>query len=77
MINYIKLIRIHQWSKNILIFLPLFFSHQLNNGESLYFELIGFISFSLCASSTYIINDIFDLESDRKHPTKKKKTIGR
>ena len=71
MINFFKLIRINQWTKNILLFFPLIFSHQISNQEDLILNSIIFISFSLCASASYIINDILDLEVDRKHPYKK------
>lgn len=69
--NWFELIRIHQWIKNILIFLPLLFSHQIDNIDYLLIETIGFFAFSFCASSSYILNDILDLESDQKHPFKK------
>lgn len=73
--DYIKLIRIKHWVKNILIFLPIFFSRNLGNAQKVIDVLIGFISFSLVSSSIYIINDIKDLEKDRKHPVKKNRPI--
>jgi 4-hydroxybenzoate polyprenyltransferase len=69
--DWIKALRVYQWSKNLLLFIPLLASHQLGNFQSLPALAIAFISFSLCASSVYIINDLLDLESDRKHPRKK------
>ncbi len=69
--SLLRLLRLHQWSKNLLIFLPILAAHQLHHFESLALLLGGFISLGLCASSTYILNDIFDLESDRLHPRKK------
>ena len=71
MMLFLKLIRVNQWSKNILLFFPLTFSHQFANQENLFLNCIMFIAFSLCASATYIVNDIIDLESDKKHPYKK------
>lgn len=73
--DYIKLIRVKHWIKNLLIFLPLFFSRNLSNIEKIIEVLIGFISFSFVASSIYIINDIRDIEKDKKHPIKKHRPI--
>jgi len=67
----IKQIRAHQWVKNFLIFIPLITSHQITNSSLFLSAVIAFIAFSLCASATYILNDLADLESDRKHPKKK------
>ena len=67
----IKALRIYQWSKNVLVFLALFMSHRILEIDLLVKNLVAFVSFSLIASSVYILNDLFDLESDRKHPTKK------
>jgi len=66
----LKAIRLHQWAKNVLIFLPMLLAHVLRTsvfGDA----AIAFVSFSLCASSTYIANDLLDIESDRRHPTKR------
>ncbi len=68
--TYLKAIRIHQWSKNALLFVPLMVSHALGDMQAVITTLLAFLSFSICASATYILNDIFDLESDRKHRTK-------
>jgi len=71
----IKEMRMYQWVKNTLIFVPLLLSHTYANFEVLSISFIAFIAFSLCASSVYIINDLCDIESDRKHPTKKFRPI--
>ncbi|HEX4005444.1 MAG TPA: UbiA family prenyltransferase [Acidobacteriaceae bacterium] len=66
----LKAIRLHQWAKNILIFLPLVLAHSLRLpvvGQA----IVAFFSFSLCASATYIVNDLLDIESDRRHPRKR------
>ena len=68
---WLKAIRVHQWLKNILLFLPLLAAHQVSNIHLLFQSFIGFLAFSLCASSVYLLNDLFDLQSDRRHPTKK------
>ena len=71
--NILTLIRIKDWSKNIIIFLPLIFSENLKN-DSYYFDLfLIFILFSLTSSFIYIINDIVDIKNDKKHSLKLKK----
>lgn len=64
--------RLHQWAKNLLIFVPLFLSHALSPGKLLS-ALAAFFCFSLTASATYIVNDLLDIESDRRHPGKRKR----
>ena len=63
---WMKAIRLHQWAKNILIFLPLVLAHNHSLGL-IAAAIVAFISFGLCASATYIVNDLLDLEADRKH----------
>jgi len=65
-----KLFRFHQWSKNLLLFLPLIFVFKDFNKYIIDDLLFAYVSFSFCSSSVYIINDLFDLEKDRKHPWK-------
>jgi 4-hydroxybenzoate polyprenyltransferase len=65
-----KLFRFHQWSKSLLLFLPLIFVFKDFNKYIINDLLFAFVSFSFCSSSAYIINDLFDLEKDRKHPWK-------
>lgn len=68
--SWLQALRVHQWLKNTLVFIPFVASHQIFNFK-LYFPLIlAFVAFSLCASSVYILNDLLDLESDRQHPHK-------
>lgn len=67
----LKAMRIHQWVKNALIFFPLVTSHLITSGHAVASSLTAFLSFGLVASGTYIINDLFDLDSDRTHATKK------
>lgn len=68
-------IRVHQWLKNILILVPLAASHQFSNLYVFIHALLAFLAFSLAASATYLINDLADLESDRKHRTKSQRPI--
>ena len=71
----LKSIRVHQWVKNILIFVPLAAAHQLTNLPLLLNSFLAFLSFSFCASATYLINDLADLESDRQHQKKSKRPL--
>jgi 4-hydroxybenzoate polyprenyltransferase/phosphoserine phosphatase len=66
-----RILRAHQWLKNLLLFVPVFASHQLANTGTWGSLALAFLSFSLCASSVYIANDLMDLESDRIHPRKR------
>lgn len=68
-----KVLRVHQWLKNALLFVPLFAAHRVADGEAWLALLLAFFAFSLCASSVYIANDLLDLESDRQHPRKCKR----
>src|SRR6202008_4145836 len=70
--SYTKLLRISHWSKNLFLFLPLFFSGVFIEHPLAALDIIiGFICFSLTASVVYIMNDIKDIEDDREHPEKK------
>ena len=68
----LKTIRLHQWAKNVLIFLPLLLAHE-HSERSIFAAVLAFLSFSLCASATYILNDLLDIESDRRHPVKRRR----
>lgn len=70
-LTWLKALRPHQWSKNLLLFLPLVLSHELLIFAKLGHATLAFIAFSLCASSGYILNDLLDLAADRVHPSKK------
>lgn len=67
----VKTLRLHQWSKNVLVFLPIFTAHRFAELPMLLAGVGTFFAFGLCASSVYILNDLLDLEADRAHPTKK------
>jgi len=66
-----KVLRVHQWLKNVLLFVPMMAAHRVTDVESWLTMLLAFVSFSLCASTVYIANDLLDLESDRAHPRKR------
>ncbi|MDO9266595.1 MAG: UbiA prenyltransferase family protein [Sulfurimonas sp.] len=67
----LKLFRVHQYIKNLFIFMPLLFSFSYSNLDNNLNSLIAFILFSILASSIYIFNDLMDINEDRAHPTKK------
>ena len=69
--TWLRAMRLHQWLKNLLVFLPLAGAHQLFNLALFTEALLAFLSFGLCASSVYLLNDLMDLESDRRHPRKR------
>lgn len=68
---WLKAVRLHQWLKNLLVLLPLLGAHQLGDVHKLGQALLAFVAFGLCASSVYVLNDLMDLESDRRHPRKR------
>jgi 4-hydroxybenzoate polyprenyltransferase/phosphoserine phosphatase len=65
-----RALRVHQWAKNVLVFVPMFAAHQLG-APTLWRAVTAFVAFSLCASSVYVLNDLLDLPHDRQHPTKR------
>lgn len=67
----LRAVRPHQWVKNLIIFVPLLTSHQLGNPPLMLGALWAFVSFSLCASAVYLLNDLLDLDADRRHPSKR------
>lgn len=73
--KYLKLMRVHHYLKNVLIFLPLIFNQSLFNVDLLQKTILGFLSFSILSSIVYVINDIQDVEKDRRHSTKCKRPI--
>lgn len=70
-----KSLRLHQWLKNLLIFVPLLAGHMLNSPAHMLAALLAFVAFGLCASSVYLLNDLLDLEDDRHHPVKRKRPL--
>lgn len=71
----VKLIRVHQWIKNLLVFAPIFFAGQFQTVHLLQQAIIAFFAFSFVASSVYVLNDYFDIEKDKLHPTKKTRPL--
>lgn len=71
----IKLLRPHQWLKNLFVFLPLFFGRSMLDTNLLLACVLAFFAFSFASSGIYCLNDICDVEADRKHSIKKNRPI--
>ena len=71
--EYLRAMRPHQWIKNLLVFVPLIASHKVHDLALLLDAALAFSSFSLCAASVYLLNDLLDLEADRHHPRKRRR----
>jgi 4-hydroxybenzoate polyprenyltransferase/phosphoserine phosphatase len=71
---WIRLVRVHQWIKNALVFVPLLTAHKFEIA-ALVQAMGAFFAFSFAASAVYLLNDLVDLEADRKHPSKKRRPL--
>ena len=69
--NWLRAMRIHQWVKNVLVFVPAVISHDILRPDVFVTCVVAFVAYGLCASSVYITNDLFDLQADRAHPRKR------
>jgi 4-hydroxybenzoate polyprenyltransferase len=69
--DWFRALRAHQWAKNILLFVPLFVGHAYGDPRALISAALGFVLLCLLSSATYIVNDLADLEADRRHPSKR------
>lgn len=74
-VTYLRAIRAYQWSKNLLVFVPLITAHLWSDVDAIIRAAIGFLSFSMCASTIYVFNDLIDLPADRAHPRKRMRPI--
>jgi 4-hydroxybenzoate polyprenyltransferase len=73
--DYLGAMRMPHWLKNLLLLAPLLAAHQLSAPRKLLAALIGLLCFSLAASGVYLLNDLFDLPADRRHPHKKARAL--
>jgi 4-hydroxybenzoate polyprenyltransferase/phosphoserine phosphatase len=71
----VKGMRVYQWAKNLLVFVPLLTAHVYLDPESLAASVLAFLAFSLVASAVYLANDLADLQDDRRHPTKRARPL--
>lgn len=69
-VSLLKILRPHQWLKNLMLFFPPFLGRHLLQSDLLLLGLVPFLAFSCASSASYIFNDLMDLEADRKHPAK-------
>ncbi|MFS8185127.1 UbiA family prenyltransferase [Pseudovibrio denitrificans] len=72
---FLKSLRLHQWAKNSLLFIPLILGGQALNPAAWGSALLGFVALGILASSTYLLNDLWDLEADRQHWSKKSRPL--
>ena len=69
-LSIIKALRLHQWAKNVLLFVPILAAHEISDVALLFNAALGFVAFSLTASAVYLVNDLADLDNDRGHSRK-------
>ncbi len=69
--TWLKALRVHQWLKNLLLFVPLLTAFSFSDVRLLGIMVVAFMAFSLAASATYVVNDLWDLDNDRAHPRKR------
>jgi len=72
---WLRALRVHQWAKNLLLFVPSLTAFSILRGDQARDLVVAFFSFCLAASATYIVNDVWDLDSDRAHPRKRNRPI--
>ena len=72
--DWLRSLRLHQWAKNLLVFVPVLAAHQLRL-ESVLVTMIAFVAFSAIASSIYLFNDILDIHHDRRHARKRHRPV--
>ena len=70
---FLETLRVQQWAKNLLVFVPLIASHLILEPQVFRAGLLMFAAFCLCASSAYVVNDLVDLAADRAHPEKRRR----
>ena len=73
--SFLAALRVHQWSKNVLIFLPLFLGHAYAQAANVEASVLAFCILSILVSATYLINDLADLDADRMHATKYRRAL--
>jgi len=71
----LRALRVHQWAKNLLVFIPMLTAHRLADAQSAASAMLAFAAFSFAASATYMMNDLADLEHDRVHPYKRRRAL--
>ncbi|MCW5632881.1 MAG: UbiA family prenyltransferase [Rubrivivax sp.] len=69
--DYLRALRLHQWLKNLLVLLPALSAHRIGEAATLGVSLAALLAFGLAASGVYVLNDLLDLPSDRRHARKR------
>jgi 4-hydroxybenzoate polyprenyltransferase len=69
----LRVLRPHQWAKNVLVFAPVAGAHLLMDRQAMAATAASFLVFSLAASSAYVLNDALDVEADRQHAVKRQR----
>ncbi|MEO6967148.1 MAG: UbiA family prenyltransferase [Rhodanobacteraceae bacterium] len=72
---WLKALRLHQWAKNLLVFLPLLAAHRIFDLSTTWRAIAAWAIFGLCASGVYVLNDLLDLAADRAHPRKRRRAF--
>jgi 4-hydroxybenzoate polyprenyltransferase len=75
MLPLLRSLRPLHWTKNVLLFAPLFLAHRAGDSAAATAAALAFVSFCLTASAMYLVNDLRDLEFDRAHPNKRHRVI--
>lgn len=70
LLNYLRPLRFHHWLKNLLVFVPLLAAQRVFEDALWWKATLAFVAFGCCASAGYVLNDLLDLDSDRRHPSK-------
>ena len=73
--DFLALIRVHQWYKNLVVFLAIFFSGNFFDTNLIYLTIVAFFSLSFVSSAGYIINDLVDLKKDLLNPEKRTRPL--
>lgn len=73
--EWLRLLRVQQWLKNLLLFAPFLAAHRWQEPQAWLVLAVAFVAFGLCASATYLFNDLLDIESDRLHPRKRERAL--
>ena len=73
--TWLRELRWHHWIKNLLVFVPVFVAHRLSDLPTVARGLLAFLGFCLVASSVYLLDDLFDLPRDRRHPRKRERPL--
>ena len=73
--SLVQALRVHQWIKNILVFVPVLMAHRILDVREILLAGYAFIAWCFCASAVYLLNDLLDLDTDRNHPRKKHRPL--